>query len=136
MSHRAWPPSVRRRTSSILMVILAATGYRRWLSRPWQWSLRDYMLVVAVCAAGLVLSGCPASVIVFFSILAVAVYTCLSLARHGFTLADVATLLAIILLAAASILPAMQQASNRTLGTSSFPFAVPARYTTLFFGPE
>ena len=46
---QTWPLSFRQRTFSFLMVILAATGYRRWLSRPWQWSLRDYMVVVAVC---------------------------------------------------------------------------------------
>ena len=52
MSHGIWLPSYRQRTLLLLMVILATTGYRRWLSRPWQWSLRDYMVIVAVCSAG------------------------------------------------------------------------------------
>jgi hypothetical protein len=136
MSHQTWPPSIRQRTFSILMVILAATGYRRWLSRPWQWLLRDYMVIVVVIAAGLVLSGTPTPVIVFFTILAGAIYACLSLARHSFKLADITTLLAIVLLTAALILLAMEQTRNRTLGKSSFPFAVPAKYITLFSGSE
>jgi hypothetical protein len=41
MSRCTWPPSLRQRTFSILMVIMVSTGYRRWLCRPWQWSLRD-----------------------------------------------------------------------------------------------
>jgi hypothetical protein len=118
------------------MVILAATGYRRWLSRPWQWSLRSYMINVAVCAAGLVLSGSPTPMIVFFTILAGAVCVCLGLARHGFKLADITTLLAIILLTAAVLLPAMERTRNRTLGKRFFPCAVPAKYITLFSGPE
>ena len=118
------------------MVILAATGYRRWLSRPWQWSLRDYLVVVAVCAALLMLSGAPTPMIVFFTILAGAVHACLSLARHGFRLIDISTLLVIILLTAALVLPAMERTRNRTLGNSFFPFAVPARYILLMSGSE
>jgi hypothetical protein len=133
---QTWPPSFRQRTFSILMMILAASGYRRWLSRPWQWSLRDYMVVVAVCAAGLVLSGSPPPMIVFFTTLAGAVYACLSLGRHGFKLVDIATLLAIILLTAAIVLPAMERTRSRTLGKRFFPSVVPARYLTLFYGSE
>jgi hypothetical protein len=131
-----WLPSYRQRTLSILMAILAATGYRRWLSRPWQWSLRDYMVIVAVCSAGLLVSRSPMPMIVFFTTLAGAVFACLSLARYGFKLADITMLLAIILLTAAVILPAMERTRNHTLGKSLFPFAVPARYITLFSGSE
>jgi hypothetical protein len=133
---QVWPPSFRQRTFSILMVILAATGYRRWLSRPWQWSLRDYMVIVAVCAAWLALSGSPTPMIVYFTILVGAVFTCLTLARHGFKLTDITTLLAIILLTAAIMLPAMERTRNRTLGKSFFPFTVPARYVTLLYGSD
>jgi hypothetical protein len=136
MSHGIWLPSYRQRTLSILMLILAATGYRRWLSRPWQWSLRDYMVIVVVCAAGLVLCSAPTPMIAFFAILAGAVYACLSLARHGFRITDISTLLAIILLTAAIMLPAMDRTRNRTLGKRFLPFAVPARYIVLFFGSE
>jgi hypothetical protein len=134
MNHQTWAPSFRQRTLSILMVILAVTGYRRWLSRPWQWSLRDYALIVAVCAAGLILRSSPPPTIVFLTILAVAVYACLSLARHGFRFVDVTTLLAIILITAAIMLPAMERTRSRTLGKRFFPFAVPARYFTLLSG--
>jgi hypothetical protein len=92
------------------------------------------MIIVAVCATGLVLAGFPAPMIVFFSILAGAVLVSLSLARHGFKLADVASLLAIILLTAAILLPAMDRTRYRTLGKRFFPFAVPARYVTLLHG--
>ena len=119
------------------MVILAATGYRRWLSRPWQWSLRDDSVVVAVCAALLMLSGALTPMIVFFTILAGAVHACLSLARHGFRLIDISTLLVIILLnRSCLVLPAMERTRNRTLGNSFFPFAVPARYILLMSGSE
>ena len=136
MSRGIWLPSYRQRTLSILMVILAATGYRRWLSRPWQWSLRDYMVIVAVCSAGLLVSRSPMPMIVFFTTLAGSILACLSLARYGFKLADITMVLAIILLTAAVMLPAMERTRNRTLGKSFFPFAVPARYITLFSGSE
>ncbi|MDR3619260.1 MAG: hypothetical protein P4L85_07915 [Paludisphaera borealis] len=136
MRHEAWAPTSRQRTLSIFMVILAAMGYRRWLSRPWQWSLKDYMVIVAICSAGLLVCRCPTPMIVFFTALAGAVFACLSLARHGFKLADVTTLMAIILLTAAILLPAMERTRNRTLGKSCFPFAVPSRYITLLYGSE
>jgi hypothetical protein len=136
MSHGIWLPSYRQRTLSILMLILVATGYRRWLSRPWQWSLRDYMVIIAVCSAGLLVSRSPMPMIVYFTTLAGAVLACLSLARYGVKPADITMLLAIILLTAAVILPAMERTRNRTLGKSFFPFAVPARYVTLFSGSE
>jgi hypothetical protein len=134
MRHGIWLSSPRQRTLSIFMAILALTGYRRWLSRPWQWSLRDYMVIVVVCSAGLLVSRSPMPMVVFFTTLAGAVLACLGLARHGFKLADITALLAIILLTAAIILPAMERTRNRTLGKSFFPFAVPARYITLFSG--
>jgi hypothetical protein len=74
--------------------------------------------------------------IAFFAILAGAVYACLSLARHGVRFTDIATLMAIILLAAAIILPAMEWTRNRTLRKRWFPFAVPARYIVLLSGSE
>jgi hypothetical protein len=131
MSRCTWPPSLRQRTFSILMVIIVSTGYRRWLCRPWQWSLRDYMVIVAVSAAGLVLSGFPTIIIIFFTTGAAAIYICLSLARHGFRLADIATLLAIILVTAAFMLPALEQTRSRALGKRFYQSLIPARYMTL-----
>ena len=134
MRRKTWPPSSRQRAFSIVMVIFAATGYRRWLYRPWQWSLKDYVVIVAVCSVGLLVSRFPAPMILYFTLLACAILACLSLARHGFKLADVTTALIIILLTAAIILPAMERTRNRTLGKSLFPFAIPARYVTLLSG--
>jgi hypothetical protein len=136
MRIQTWPPSFRQRTFSILMVSVVAAGYRRWLPRPWQMTIRDYMVMVAVSAAGLVLSGFPTPMILFITLFALAVYTCLNLTGHGFSLADITTLLAIILLTAAIMLPAMERTRIGTLGKSFFPIAVPARYTVLLFGPE
>ena len=116
------------------MVILAGTGYRKWLARPWQWSLRDYMIVVAVCALALVLSGYPTLIIIFFTTIAGAIFICLSLARHGFKLADIVTLMAMILLTAAFMLPPLEHTRGRTLGKAFFRSLIPARYMSLFSG--
>ncbi len=90
------------------------------------------MVLVAVCSAALLVSHSPTPMIAFFTVLAGALLACLILARHGFKLADIMTLMAIILLTAAIILPAMERTRKRTLGKSFSPFAVPARYITLF----
>jgi hypothetical protein len=134
MSRRTWPPSLRQQTLLILMLIIAATGYRRWLFRPWQWSLKDYMIVVAICSAGMALSGYPAIMIIFFTALTGAIYICLSLARHGLKITDTITLLAMILLAAAFVLPKIEQTRNRTLGKQFLRSFIPERYITLFSG--
>jgi len=118
------------------MLIIAATGYRRWLARPWQWTMRDYLVVVAACAAGLLVSRFPTPMVVFFTGFAGAVLGCLILAGYGFRLTDIVTLLAIVLLTGAFLLPAMDWTRSRTLGRRTFPFAVPARYSILLFGAE
>jgi hypothetical protein len=136
MSRGGWPLSRRQRRLSIPMSGLVWMGYRRWLVRPWQCSLRDYLVIVALCAAALLVRGLPTPVIIFFAILGAAVYTCLRLARHGFKLAEIATLLAIILLIAAFLLPAMERTSRRTMGYQFFPTLVPAWYKSLISGAE
>jgi hypothetical protein len=85
---------------------------------------------------GLLLRGFPTPVIIFLTTLGGAIYTCLRLARHGLELADIATLLAVILLTAAFVLPAMERTRSRTLGRRLFPSVVPARYMTLLSGSE
>ena len=133
LSRRTWPPSLRQRTLSILMLILAWAGYRRWLSRPWQWSLRDYMIVVAICSAGLALSGYPVIMIIFFTAITGAVFICLSLGRHGFKFTDIITLLAMILLAAAFVLPKIEQTRSRTLSKQFLRSFVPGEVHHLIF---
>jgi hypothetical protein len=44
--------------------------------------------------------------------------------------------LAIILLTAAFVLPAMEQSRRRSLGTRFFPSVIPARFITLLTGSE
>ena len=136
MIPRSWPIGRSEKTRSIFMVILLFSGYRRWLSRPWQWSLRDYMVTVAVCAGALSLAGSPIPVMLFLTSLAVAVYFCLNLARHDAKFVDIVTLLAIILITAAFLLPAMQQTRNQTMGNRYFPSIVPARYLALLAGSD
>ncbi len=126
-------PFVRQPMLSILTVILTAVGYRRWLSHPWRWSLKDHMIVVAACSAVLLVCRCPAPMIVYFLVLSAAVVACLSLPRHGFRFIDVATALLILLLTAALLLPAMEKAGVRSLGKSYFPFSAPRRFVDLLF---
>lgn len=132
MIHAARPLSFRHRLWSVLVPMLVWAGFRRWLSRPWQWSLRDYMITVALCAAALLLRGSPAPVILVVAGVAVAVHAVLGLARFGFKLVDIATLLVLILLTAAILLPAMEWTRTRTFGMRFFPHVVPARYMELF----
>ena len=90
------------------------------------------MIVVAICSAGLVLSGYPAIMIIFFTTVTGAIYICLSLARHGFKITDIITLLAMILLAVTFMLPKIEQTRSRTLSKQFLRSFIPERYTTLF----
>jgi hypothetical protein len=134
MSRDAYPRSRSRQAQSIAMSILVWSGFRRWLSRPWQCSLRDYLVIVATCAAGLWLWGFPTPLMILLATLGGAIFVALRLPRHGFKLTDVATLLAIILLTAAIVLQAMEQAKNGTAGKPPFPSIVPARLIILIAG--
>jgi hypothetical protein len=136
MTHRSRPLSFRRRTPAFLMILIAAMGYRRWLSRPWQWTIRDCMIAISGCAAGLVLLSFPPPMAVFLLVLALAVFVSLRLPRHGFPLADVAVLLALILVTAVLLLPAMERTRDRTFGKRFFPLAVPQKYVTLLYGSD
>ena len=44
-------------------------GYRRWLVRPWQCSLRDYLVIVALLRRRILVRLTNAPVIIFFAIL-------------------------------------------------------------------
>jgi hypothetical protein len=56
---------------------------------------------------------------------------CLSPARHGVRLASIATLLAIILVTAAFMPPALEQTRSRALGKRFYQSMIPATYMTL-----
>jgi hypothetical protein len=116
------------------MSILVWSGFRRWLSRPWQCSLRNYLVIVAICAAGLWLWGFPTPLMILLATLGCAIFVVLRLPRHGFKLTDVATLLAIILLTAAIVLHAMDRTRNRAAGKRFSPSIVPARLIILIAG--
>jgi hypothetical protein len=118
-----------------LMIVVAAAGYRRWLAHPWQWTLGHLMIVVAASAAGLALWRASASTIVLVSSLAIVVLGTLLLARSGFTLVDIATVLAIVLLTASLMLPAMQRMRALTLGRRTFPMTVSGALSSLLHWP-
>jgi Mn2+/Fe2+ NRAMP family transporter len=92
------------------------------------------MIVVAICSAGLALSGYPAIIIILFTAVTGAIYISLSLARHGFKITDIVTLLAMILLTAAFMLPAIERTRSRTLGKQFLRSFIPEKYITLFSG--
>jgi hypothetical protein len=58
----------------------------------------------------------------------------LSLARYSFKFTDIITLLAMILLAAALMLPKIEQTRSRTLSKQFLRSFVPERYITFFSG--
>ena len=71
---------------------------------------------------------------ILLATLAGAIFIALRLARHGFKLSDVATLLAIILLSAALVLHAMDRTRSRAAGKKVLPPIVPARLIILIAG--
>jgi hypothetical protein len=134
-SHR-YPLLPSRHISLRLQILIAAMGCRRWLSRPWQVTLGHYMVLVAVSATGLVVFNWPRPMAIFLLTLALALFGCLRLRWHGFRIADIVTLLAIMLVAVAILLPAMRETRDRTAGKRFFPFAVPQQYVELLYGRD
>jgi hypothetical protein len=123
-----------RYTMRLLMTALAALGYRGWLVRPWRVTIGGYAILVASCAAALVISRFPSPMIVFVPAVAVSLLVCFRLPRHGFRLADVTTLLAIILLTSGLLLPEIERTRDRTAGRRYFPHVIPARFIALVRG--
>jgi hypothetical protein len=130
------PFAPRQRILAHVLILIAASGYRRWLSRPWQVTLGHFMVVVAGCASGLVLAGLPRPLAAFLFALALAVFISLRLRWHGFRLADILMLLAILLATIAVLLPEMEATRERTAGRRYYPFAVPQRYVELLYGRD
>jgi hypothetical protein len=108
-----------------LMIVVAAAGYRRWLAHPWQWTLGHLTIIVGASAVGLALWRASAPTIVLVSSLAIVALGTLLLARSGFTLVDIATVLAIVLFTASLMFPAMQRTRALTLGRRTLPVTVP-----------
>lgn len=108
---------------------------RRWphRSHPVQWTLGHLVIVVVTFALGLGLSRLSIAMMVVLALLTGLILAPLLLARRGFKLIDIATLVAVVLLTIGFMLPAMVQTSVRTAGQRTFPIKVPASMYSLLF---
>jgi hypothetical protein len=129
-------PGGRGRLVALGLLAAATMDARRWIVRPWQWTLGNQAVLVFACALGLALAPSPGPVVAFVAAFVIALFLISKLPRQGARPVDVATLLAILLLGAAILLPAMHQVGARTLGKQFLPFAVPARYVSMLLGPR
>jgi prepilin-type N-terminal cleavage/methylation domain-containing protein len=82
-------------------------------------------LLTALVAFGLWLTRFPVSWVVAGAFLAAVIVGPYVLARKGYTLVEVAIVLAILLLAAGLLVPAMQRTRFRTLGRRTIPVVMP-----------
>ena len=102
--------------------------------RPVQWTLGHLMIVIALSALGLGLFrlSLPMRLILLFS---TGLAVCpLFLARRGYKLIDIVSVLAIALLTIGFLLPAMVQTRFRTAGQRTIPIRVPASFYSFLFG--
>jgi hypothetical protein len=105
-----------------------------WPPRPVQWTLGRLLIVIALTALGLGLirlSVATRWVLLFSTGLALGPRF---LARKGYTLTDIFTVLAIVLLVTVFLLPAMVQARFQSAGRRTIPIRVPADFYTFLFG--
>ena len=125
---------IRPGISGYFLLLLAGLGFRRWLAHPWQLTFCHYMVGIACCASGLVLLSCPRPMAAFLVVVTFALFASLRLQQFGYRLVDILTLLAILLMTIAVLLPEMVATHDRTAGKRYFPFAVPQRYIELLYG--
>lgn len=124
MARPAHPQAPWIRSQPLLLTIAVFPGSGRWLARGWQWTIADQVLLVGVCGIALVLWTWPPPMILVAVALAASVFVSLRLPRHGFTLIDVAILLALILLTTAFLLPAMDRTRTLAMGQRFIPSSV------------
>jgi hypothetical protein len=106
---------------------------RRWPPRHVQWTLGHLMVVVVICALVLALSRLSIGRMVLLALLPGLIVSPLLLARRGFRLTDIATVMAVVLLTIGFLLPAMVQTRIRTAGQRTFPIKVPTSVHSLLF---
>jgi len=82
------------------------------------------------------MGGFPSPMIAFIAANALVVLATLRLPRHGFRLADVVTVLAILFVASILLLPEMERTRYRTAGGRYFPRLIPARFVALVEGEQ
>ena len=106
-----------------------------WLPPPAvQWTLGELMVAIVLCAAGLALARLSLPMLIFLAVASGLALGPRVLARKGFKLVEIITVLAIALLTIGLLLPAMVQTRYRTAGRRTFPAAIPARVHSLLFG--
>jgi hypothetical protein len=105
---------------------------RHWLPPRSQWNLGHLMSAVAACAAALGLARLSGSALMLLALGACLVFGPIFLARKGFSLVDIATVLAIVLLALCFLLPTMAQIRYRSAGQRIFPIPIPPSVAELF----
>lgn len=119
-----------------LLIALAALGFRGWIARPSQFTIRGYGVLVASAAAVLIVARFPGPMIGFVAGFGLVIIGLRALPRHGFRSADVAVCWAIALVAAMLLLPEMVRVRERTAGGRFFPRVVPARFMALVRGEQ
>ena len=106
-----------------------------WLPRPaLQWTLGEFMGAIVLCAAGLALARLSLPVLILLALACGLTLGPLLLARKGFRLIDIITVLAIALLTIGFLLPAMVQTRYRSAGRRTFPVTAPASMHSFLFG--
>ena len=91
------------------------------------------MVVVVICALGLGLARLSVATMVVLALLTGLIVSPLTLAKRGFKLTDIATLMAVVLLTIGFMLPAMVRTRIRTAGQRTFPITVPTSVYSLLF---
>jgi hypothetical protein len=104
----------------------------RWLPRRNQWNLVHLMILVASCGMLLGLSQLSPMLVMVLAVGSALVVGPFLLARRGFKLVDIVTVLVIVLLTFGFLLPAMVQTRYRTAGRRTLPISVPPNITALF----
>ncbi len=107
-----------------------------WPPRPVQWTLGRFMIVIALTALGLGLFRLSLTtrwILLFSAVLALGPRF---LARRGYKLTDIVTVLAIILIVMGFLLPVMVQTRARTAGQRTIPIHIPADFHGFLFGNQ
>jgi hypothetical protein len=106
---------------------------RRWPPRSFQWTLGHLTVVVVICALVLGLSRLSMATVIVLAFVTGLILGPLLMARRGFRLMDIATLMAVALLTVGFLLPEMVQTRIRTAGQRTFPIKVPTSVYSLLF---
>ena len=105
-----------------------------WPPRPVQWTFCHMMIAIALAALGLGLYRLSLTTRLILLFSAALAFAPRFLARRGYKLTDIVTVLAIVLLVIGFLLPAMVQTRFQTAGQRTIPIQIPADPYTFLFG--